>query len=235
MNPVKITLLTTGQPSTNPRLVKEADALTEAGYEVVVIYCFWAAWAEEETDKALLASRSWKAIQVGGSPHKNRWLWYYTRLRKKLAKRPEKAICRAFDELRAKAIQTPGDLYIAHNLGACPPPLWPPKKQANPSGSTPKIFHREEEDPELPQSRLKSLIEKQYIPKAAYTSAASPLIAEAYRLLFPEKNWQPILNVFSTSPAVQFQERRRKPHPHDMVFPNRGFEPRNSGCHICDE
>ena len=210
MNPVKITLLTTGQPSTNPRLVKEADALTEAGYEVVVIYCFWAAWAEE-TDKALLASRSWKAIQVGGSPHKNRWLWYYTRLRKKLAKRPEKAICRAFDELRAKAIQTPGDLYIAHNLGALPAAALAAQKTGKPFGFDAEDFHREEEDPELPQSRLKSLIEKQYIPKAAYTSAASPLIAEAYRLLFPEKNWQPILNVFSLSRQSNFRKGGESP------------------------
>lgn len=41
----KILLLTTAQPSTNPRLVKEAEALSEAGYWVKVLYCYRADWA----------------------------------------------------------------------------------------------------------------------------------------------------------------------------------------------
>ena len=41
MSPKKsrICLVTPGQPSTNPRLVKEADALCEAGYDVQVVAC----------------------------------------------------------------------------------------------------------------------------------------------------------------------------------------------------
>ena len=49
----KIVLITTGQPSTNPRIVKEADALHAAGYDVTVLYSFFISWAFEK-DKILL-------------------------------------------------------------------------------------------------------------------------------------------------------------------------------------
>ena len=42
----RVTLLTTGQPSTNPRLVKEADALASAGFDVSVIGIRRAGWAD---------------------------------------------------------------------------------------------------------------------------------------------------------------------------------------------
>ena len=41
----QIVLITTGQPSSNPRIVKEAISLSEIGYEVTVIYNFWVSWA----------------------------------------------------------------------------------------------------------------------------------------------------------------------------------------------
>ena len=202
---MKITLLTTGQPSTNPRLVKEADALAAAGYEVTVLYCYWADWATE-TDKKLLASRPWKAILVGGSPQNQPWRWYYTRLRKKLSKSPERTLCRAFDELLALAVKTPADLYIAHNLGTLPVAALASQKTGKPFGFDAEDFHREEEDPGLPQSRLKAEVESKYLPGATYTTAASPLIAAAYKSLFPDKQWQPVLNVFSLRQQPAFWE-----------------------------
>lgn len=200
----KITLLTTGQPSTNPRLVKEADALAAAGYQVTVLYSYWAAWAEE-TDKKLLAAKPWKAIQVGGSPQKQAWRWFYTRLRKKLSRRPERALCRTFDELLSKAIRTSTDLYIAHNLGALPAAALAAKKTRKLFGFDAEDFHRGEEDPNLSRDSPKALIEDRYLPLCAYTTAASPLIGAAYKNLFPELSWQPILNVFPASYQPDFQ------------------------------
>ena len=46
-------LITTGQPSVNPRIVKEADALHAAGLSVKMLYCYWINWAFE-ADKKLL-------------------------------------------------------------------------------------------------------------------------------------------------------------------------------------
>lgn len=206
----KITLLTTGQPSTNPRLVKEADALAAAGYEVTVLYSYWAAWATR-TDKKLLASRPWKAILVGGSPQKQPWQWYYTRLRKKLSKSPERALCRTFDELLSIALRTPTDLYIAHNLGAMPAAAQAAQKAGKPLGFDAEDFHRGEEDPTLSRDSQKAQIEDRYLPLCAYTTAASPLIGDAYKKLFPDLPWQPILNVFPASQQPGFQDRQEGP------------------------
>src|SRR5689334_11839321 len=77
---MKICLLTTMQPSTNPRLVKEADALASEGYEITVVYAHCAEWATL-LDKALIESRSWSAIRVGGHPKNHPARHHFTRVR----------------------------------------------------------------------------------------------------------------------------------------------------------
>jgi len=62
-----ICLVTSGHLSTNPRIVKEADCLAEAGHQVTVLATRYLAWAEE-TD-ALFAGRGWVvAPPVGFGP-----------------------------------------------------------------------------------------------------------------------------------------------------------------------
>src|SRR4051812_25642479 len=47
----KIVIVTSGQPSANPRLVKEATALAHAGYFVRVVYCPLSPWADRFDDQ----------------------------------------------------------------------------------------------------------------------------------------------------------------------------------------
>ncbi|MDP9048072.1 MAG: hypothetical protein M3N14_08035, partial [Bacteroidota bacterium] len=63
----KIVLISVGQPSTNPRIVKEANILTLAGYDVYVIYSFWTQWAQL-ADKQIFSKVQWTPILAGGSP-----------------------------------------------------------------------------------------------------------------------------------------------------------------------
>ncbi|MFN0050097.1 MAG: hypothetical protein ACKVOU_13320, partial [Cytophagales bacterium] len=81
----KIVLISSGQPSANPRLVKEANALYKEGYVIFVIYSYWTDWAFE-ADKVLSKSIKWSPILAGGSPVYKQWLFYYTRIRLKIAK-----------------------------------------------------------------------------------------------------------------------------------------------------
>src|SRR5690625_6431809 len=62
----RICLVTTGHPSTNPRLVKEADALVEAGYNVHVVACKFLAWADMAD--AQFNDREWNVtwVRFGG-------------------------------------------------------------------------------------------------------------------------------------------------------------------------
>ena len=58
----RVCILTPGHLSTNPRVVKEADALAGAGYEVRVIASDYVQWARE-ADRALVG-RIWSVAET---------------------------------------------------------------------------------------------------------------------------------------------------------------------------
>src|SRR6266849_10078096 len=123
----KICLLTPGQPSIDPRLVKEADALHEAGHEVHVLCSHYVSWADE-ADRVLLGSRRWSCTYVGGDAKVASVPHFWTRLRHGLTRRApgawrwggklrQWALSRVLPELMYGASRIPGDLYIAHYTG----------------------------------------------------------------------------------------------------------------------
>ena len=98
----KIVIVTTGQPSTNPRMVKEADALVEAGHQVKVYYLFWTTWANE-TDKSLLQDVQWEYELVGGSPNKQKTLLVFNKLKSKILHQINKYVNFNLEAYRCKA------------------------------------------------------------------------------------------------------------------------------------
>lgn len=204
----KIVLVTSSQPSINPRLVKEADKLIEIGYEVVVIGQYWNSWATE-TDKELLKKRSWKFIRVGGSPHENKNLYITTRLIHKIYRKlrerfglkygiAELSIGRCSVLLYREAVKQKADLYIGHNPGGLAPAINAAKKLGVKCGFDAEDFHRREysDDPFHPDVLCKAFLEEKYFPKADYLTTSSPLIKEAYESLFPNRTLTTLLNVF---------------------------------------
>ena len=201
----KIVIITTGQPSTNPRMVKEYEALKEEGYQVKVLYSFWVKWAEA-ADKILFETEQIDSndfILIGGSPSYQKWKYYYSRIRSKIYKvlslqRKEYALFRTAFFLENAALQQKADLYIAHNLGAVTAALRAAKKYNAKAGFDAEDYHRGEY---LNQNCTSALmikhIEDKYLPKFDYITAASPLICTAYKKLFPSKNITCINNVFS--------------------------------------
>jgi glycosyltransferase involved in cell wall biosynthesis len=202
-----ILLITSGQPSLNPRLVKEADALSEAGYKVTVIYQYWNNWGTE-MDVELLSQKKWTAIKVGGDPHNQKFKFWKSRILQKTAKvytkifglgnLAEILLNRSVFELYSVAVKIPASIYIAHNLGALPAAIWAAKKNSSKCGFDAEDFHRFEVSDDLNSLdvRLKKYIEDKYIPQLTYLSTASPLISEAYKQLYPNQNPKTILNVF---------------------------------------
>ena len=75
--PAKICLVTSGHVTYCPRLVKEADALQAAGYEVRVVALNHEA-TKAELDDRLMSKRTWPLarieVQRGGRGHGN-WRW----------------------------------------------------------------------------------------------------------------------------------------------------------------
>ena len=142
--------MTTGHPSTNPRMVKEADALVEAGYRVRVVACRFVQWADRAD--ASFAGRAWWPpawVPFGGSAPPVRRGWLRLRRRAALAATAgglgmaaarERAMHYVVPELAHAAAAVAVDLYIAHNLAALPAARHAPVVTGAGSGSTPKTI-----------------------------------------------------------------------------------------------
>lgn len=82
--PPRICLVTPGQPSTNPRLVKEAGALAGVGYDVQVVACKYQEWADE-VDGAF-KDRDWTVTWLHYGPMASRPRDFWQRLRRRGSK-----------------------------------------------------------------------------------------------------------------------------------------------------
>lgn len=203
-----IVLISSGQPTLNPRLVKEADTLTDAGFEVTVVYQFWNDWGTEY-DSRLLPTKKWKSIRVGGSVKTQKYDYWKTRFIQKIAiflattigfknGIAERAIGRCTYKLARKAMAIPANLYLAHNLAALPAAYLAAKKNKAKCGFDAEDFHRNEvsNNEKSHDVQLKTFIEDKYLPKLDYFTTASPLISEAYHQIYQRLNPTTILNVF---------------------------------------
>jgi glycosyltransferase involved in cell wall biosynthesis len=212
-------LLTSGQPTLNPRLVKEADALYEAGYLVTVVFQYWTAWATE-ADQTLLEAKKWDYRRVGGSPVHEKAAFLFSRFRHKSGRflsrylgfkfgLAETAIGRCTALLVSAALELPAHLYIAHNLAALPAAVIASKKLKAKCGFDAEDFHRHEvsNDVNSYDVNLKTFIENKYIPQVDYLTVSSPQTAQAYREIFPGKDPVTILNVFDKHDKIHVSKR----------------------------
>lgn len=209
----KIVLITTGQPSGNPRIVKEADALQGAGYQVTVLYCFFIQWSSEK-DKLLLQKVPWQYKMAGGSPEHHKWLYWFTRLRCKLAGillrlsgnrflLAERTQARAYDELLREAKKIKADWYIGHNLGALPVAVKAAQYHKAKAAFDFEDYHRGELAPGE-KTVLKRIIhlENSYLPSLQYVSTASELITDVTVKNHPDfKN--PVITIRNCFPLSQ--------------------------------
>lgn len=203
-----ICLITSGQPSSNPRLVKEADVLTEQGHTVTVVATHWADWGDG-ADSALLASRAWKCHYVGGHPTSARARYLITRYRQGASRRAlsllpsvplflsRSAVARAAIELRQRASSVSADLYVGHNLGALPAAVHAARVNHARCGYDLEDFLP---DMESGQSQHDSAaivrVEREYLPQCDYLTAASPGIGQAYADAYGVAIAASVLNVF---------------------------------------
>ncbi len=211
-------LITTGQPSVNPRVVKEADALHAAGCNVTVLYCSWIKWAND-ADTALLKNVKWSFKLVGGSQSKNKRLYFFTKARFKVYKElnkkfgnrfllAERSQARCFNELLHAAKAIKADWYIGHNLGALSIAVKAADYNHASAGFDFEDYHREE-NAEMPKHEKVRIIflEEKYILGLQYLTSSSPLIAEKVQQNFLSfhKPLITLLNCFSVAlqPALR--------------------------------
>ena len=208
---VDICLITPGHPSTNPRLVKEADTLTDAGFNVHVIAGDYHPWGHDADLQ--YQDRPWGLERVTYGQMAGSARRAYLSGRKRLASLLEPLVPTssalkkrahhwAIPELTRCATSVSADLYVAHYLPALPAAINAATIHSARVGFDAEDFHRGEfADDELntQKARLTRWMEKTHLPACDYVTAASPGIGDAYAQLFDSPSPTPVLNTFPLS------------------------------------
>ena len=212
-NSLRVCLVTSTHVSANPRLVKEADALCDAGYAVHVV----AADVNvrlRELDGGILLRAHWDYTLVG----RGLWISYalmtvfqrMARLVLRYRFSGKLSVARiAHHRLTGRLTnitkRVSADLYIAHNLAALPAAAAAALANGANLGFDAEDFHTEELNHYQRNGGdqvARELIERRLLPRCRHLTGASPLIAEAYNDRYGVR-MEPILNVFPLSEAPE--------------------------------
>lgn len=201
-----VCLVTNGHISCNPRIVKEADALSESGYTTIVISAPYL-HSKIKYDYAISQTKTWlhKMIiwnrldapilhTITGIKHAffrclPRIAWPYFDI-------AEKALGRITSKLTRNTIACKADLYIAHNLPALPAAARAAKMNRAKLGFDAEDFHSQELARSDKKSKLIEFIETKFLCRCDYVTSASEPIAKAYVDKYNIKKPKVIFNVF---------------------------------------
>lgn len=238
--PARICIVTPGALGSNPRVVKEADALHSAGFKVTTISTRTLACVDQR-DEAVLQSRRWTSERLD---LRNRWFWRLKRASQIAARAAyrtaalpawaERAHSPFTPPLKSRAARNTADLYIAHYVAALPAAARAAARHGAAYAFDAEDFHPGDL-PDAPEHALEKdlirAIEARYLPGAAYVSAASPMIAEAYAEAYGIARPVVVLNVFPRANAPAGPTRRGSARPGPSLYwfsqtigPGRGLE-----------
>lgn len=193
-----IVIVTTSQPSSNPRMRKEADALASYGHSVHVLYAYTSDWAEK-ADAVILQKSKWTFERVGGSPNSEKTTYFLSRLTRKINSilgRQDPSFCRSLNRYTSIIKHRKPDLVIGHNPGSLPILSRIHQDLSIPILFDAEDFHRGEFKEGDPNQEKVIFLENTHIPKLQRITAASPLIGEAYKKLYPHLSVTVVNNAF---------------------------------------
>jgi len=214
MQAKQICLITTGHIASNPRLIKEASSLSNAGYKVHVVFTQYMEYLVTEDMRILARHPDLTYDYLLWTPT-NKILRFKTAVFQRFARWMypiiniiELLINRNYAWQLKAAVTIKADLYIAHNLGALPIAVNAAKRNQAKCGFDAEDFHRNEisDDLRVMDVKLKTAIEDQYLNQVDYITAASPLIKEAYKQLYPNLHFKVINNVFEIKDQPEFNK-----------------------------
>jgi len=242
----RITVVTAGHLATSPRMLKAADALSDAGYRVHVVSACLVDWARAaDLDVRRTRERRWTWTVVDCSReivHRARW-WRGTRMRiaRALAARvgpaclplviAARALSRAHPELLSAALAEPADLLYGGTVGALAAVALAARRSGAPYALDLEDFHSAEgEDRGAVRlsNALARRVERAVLPRAAFLTAGSEPIASAYRATY---GIAPVAihNVFALPRRAPVVVSRAKDHLRlywfsQTIGPGRGLE-----------
>lgn len=185
-SPVDVCLISAGLPSSNPRLVKEAAALTGEGYSV---HCIVGDYATplRVYDEQLLRQAGASFTRVGLG---TRWSYRGRRVAQLLAQRSwsiiksqrwlGRAVSTQTGLLLRAALRIPAKLYIGHTLPALPAAVWAAESTGASAGFDAEDLHSGETGDPF-RDGLALRVEREFLPRCQHLTASAPLIAAEYR------------------------------------------------------
>ena len=240
----RICLLSPAPIWVNPRLVKEADALHEAGYDVVAGY---RADGPTDRDDAILTGKAWRWHRIDVARERHPFAWMRSAVRQRAAEgivragvrsaRAERAAyCRGDAVLTRWAAAQHAALYIAHTQ-----PVLAVAAAAASARGVPFAFDCEDllaeeaaDGGRAPwRQRMITHIERRFLPRAAYVSATSAPMAEYLSGRYGLRTTRVWHNCFPAAAAAALRGPADRPAPTGpvelawisaTVGPGRGLE-----------
>ena len=220
----RVCVVTAGHLSTCPRMLKAADALAGAGYDVRVVSTNHTPWAAV-ADRKVLATRAWGSTVVDYDRDTARLTQVATGVRFRMAKAlsstmgssrvPMPLVIRAYsrihDELVRAVAAEPADFVYGGTTGALAAVAESAAQLRVPYGIDFEDLHSAEYAPDSDVTNvLAARIEGQVIGGAAFATASSPMIADAYERAFRVR---PIAvhNTFSIAASPAASEHGDRP------------------------
>jgi glycosyltransferase involved in cell wall biosynthesis len=237
---LRVRIVTPGQIGSNPRVVKEADALHAAGHDVSVIATRTLNLVEPR-DQALMRRITWRLERIDlRSPLRRKLM----RTRQLCARRAyvalglersaDAALSAIAQPLCRATLATSADLYIAHYPAALPAAAAAARVHGARYAYDAEDFHLGDwpDEPAYDiERRLVRAVEGRYLPGCAYVTAASPGIAEAYADAYSIERPHVVLNTFPLTHAAPVPTPRGSAQPGPSLYwfsqtigPDRGLE-----------
>jgi glycosyltransferase involved in cell wall biosynthesis len=234
----RICIVTPSSLGSNPRVIKEADALTEAGHQVCVV-SIRVSEAVENRDEAVLKLAAWESRRIDlrnrGRRLPLRVLKIAARTLHRLGGPARAQASSIYAAALAQAVRPlNADLYIAHYVAALPVVAQAARRTGARYAYDAEDFHPGDL-PDTPENAydngLIRQLESRWLPGCAYVTAASPGIAEAYAQAYSIEAPTVVLNAFPASRAPPGPTPRGTVDPGPSIYwfsqtigPERGLE-----------
>ncbi len=223
-------LITPGHLASSPRVVKEAEALVAAGYQVRVVAGRYFD-PVEALDSEIMATAKWQVTRldyrrgVSAFARKSMRLLArcaFGRLRTAVMHLAVRAHHAESFHLGVVASKNPADLYLGHCLAGLPAAAHAARRRGTRFAFDAEDFHDSETLEACGNgvdARLPPLLQAALLPKCAHITASSPLIGGALEQKYRVRT-VPVLNVF---PLAQAPRAPVVPEPISDATPARVY------------
>jgi glycosyltransferase involved in cell wall biosynthesis len=202
-----VCIVSPGNLAANPRILKEADALHEAGYTVTAVVSDYSTGLRG-FDAEIASHAPWKVVRASRSSAE-RYVRvaarFAARLTDGLGQQSSPAIAaRAYGgpigPLERTACSVSADLYIGHYVAGLHAAGIAAQQHKARLGFDAEDFHPGEERDDL-RAGIVRVVEAAWLPSCGHLTAAAPLIGKAYAGRYGVAQPTTVLNVFPLSQA----------------------------------